>query len=113
MQTTQTLPAIIADNLRKARISCGKTQQEVGDILGITFQQVQKYEKNLNRVSAASLKQIADFTGKPITYFYNLQENPLPCYSSKKSSVLLQALANIKNRYARESLEKLIMELGR
>ncbi len=113
MTDTQTLPAIIADNLRKARVSCGKTQQEIGDLLGITFQQVQKYEKNLNRVSAASLKFIADYTGKPITYFYNVQESPVPSYSDKKCYILLQALANIKNKYARESLEKLIMELGK
>lgn len=114
MTSNQELPALIATNLRKARISCGKPQQEIGNLLGVTFQQIQKYEKNLSRISAASLKRIADFTGKPITYFYNIQENneTVP-YGSKKSYNLLQALSNIKDERIRKSLENLIIKLGK
>jgi transcriptional regulator with XRE-family HTH domain len=50
-------------NLRRARRDRGLSQAEVGDALGITFQQVQKYERGANRVSASMLVKAARFLG--------------------------------------------------
>jgi transcriptional regulator with XRE-family HTH domain len=50
-------------NLRRARRDRGMSQAEVGDALGITFQQVQKYERGANRVSASMLVKAARFLG--------------------------------------------------
>ncbi len=52
---------------RKAR---GLTQQELAKAIGITFQQIQKYEDGRNRVSASRLADIARAVGVPITFFY-------------------------------------------
>jgi transcriptional regulator with XRE-family HTH domain len=49
----------------------GMTQEELGDAIGVTFQQVQKYEKGANRISASSLQQIADMLGVPVAYFFD------------------------------------------
>lgn len=49
----------------------GMSQTEVADRLDLTFQQIQKYEKGVNRVGAGRLNQIADILGVPVTYFYD------------------------------------------
>jgi len=46
------------------------SQEKLGDFLGLTFQQVQKYEKGVNRIGAGRLFGIAQVLGVPITYFY-------------------------------------------
>ncbi|MGF7157215.1 transcriptional regulator with XRE-family HTH domain [Bartonella heixiaziensis] len=46
------------------------SQKELGLCLGITFQQIQKYEKGLNRISAGRLKDIADILSVPLSFFY-------------------------------------------
>jgi len=48
----------------------GLSQEKMGEMLGLTFQQVQKYEKGVNRIGAGRLYQIADILGVPISYFY-------------------------------------------
>lgn len=48
----------------------GMTQSEVGQAVGVTFQQLQKYERGYNRVSASRLHQIAGVLGLPITAFF-------------------------------------------
>ena len=51
------------------------TQEKLGELLNLTFQQVQKYEKGVNRISAGRLFEIASVLGVPITYFYEGAEN--------------------------------------
>lgn len=52
---TKELDAVIGQNIRNLRLKAGVTQEGLGEALGITFQQIQKYEKGANRVSAAAL----------------------------------------------------------
>jgi transcriptional regulator with XRE-family HTH domain len=47
------------------------TQEKLGELLGLTFQQVQKYEKGVNRVSAGRLYKISAVLEVPITYFFD------------------------------------------
>jgi len=49
----------------------GLSQAELGNALGVSFQQIQKYEKGAYRVSASRLEQIASFLGVPISFFFN------------------------------------------
>ena len=56
--------------VRDARSDKGWSQANLGDALGITFQQIQKYEKGVNRVSASTLYRIAKLLGKPIEWFF-------------------------------------------
>src|SRR5947209_12813103 len=67
---------IVADRIKAARIAADMSQEALGDASGVTFQQIQKYERGTNRVSADRLHQIADALGKPISYFFD--DAPLP-----------------------------------
>lgn len=61
----------IARRLRLARQAAGITQEAMGELLGLTFQQVQKYEKGTNRISAGRLSLVAEITGKDVAWFYD------------------------------------------
>ena len=57
---------IIAENVRTARVARNISQSDLGKPLGITFQQIQKYEKGTNRISAGRLVAIADVLQVPV-----------------------------------------------
>lgn len=52
------------------RMLIGMSQEKLGERLGLTFQQVQKYEKGSNRVSASRLYQMAQILGVPVQFFF-------------------------------------------
>src|SRR5262245_19502919 len=56
--------------MRERRMMLGMSQTELGAALGVTFQQIQKYERGVNRVSAATLQKLAATLKVPITYFF-------------------------------------------
>src|SRR5436309_232278 len=60
----------IGQKIRALRTAKEVSQVELGRALGVTFQQVQKYEKGANRVSAGRLQKIANMLDTPITFFY-------------------------------------------
>lgn len=53
------------------RMLVGMSQEKLGESLGLTFQQVQKYEKGANRIGASRLYQIARVLGVPVEFFYD------------------------------------------
>ncbi|KQV84273.1 helix-turn-helix transcriptional regulator [Rhizobium sp. Root1220] len=61
---------IVGRNVRTLRAKRRISQLELGDALGLTFQQIQKYEKGTNRVSASKLHQIAVFLGVDISALF-------------------------------------------
>ncbi|MGB9365959.1 MAG: helix-turn-helix transcriptional regulator [Xanthobacteraceae bacterium] len=61
----------IGRKIRALRLERGLSQSGLAERIGLTFQQVQKYEKGANRVSAGRLQQIADVLNVPITFFYS------------------------------------------
>jgi transcriptional regulator with XRE-family HTH domain len=60
----------VGQKLRARRIFLQMSQTDVADALGITFQQIQKYEKGMNRVGASRLQQISDVLGVSPFYFF-------------------------------------------
>jgi transcriptional regulator with XRE-family HTH domain len=60
----------IGRKIRALRLERGLSQSQLAEGIGLTFQQVQKYEKGANRVSAGRLQQVADLLHVPITYFF-------------------------------------------
>src|ERR1700737_4874620 len=60
----------IAKRVRALRLQRGLSQTELSDALGVTFQQVQKYERGMNRISAGRLFRIAETLEVPVTFFY-------------------------------------------
>jgi transcriptional regulator with XRE-family HTH domain len=58
--------------LRLMRIERGLSQTNLRDRVGITFQQIQKYENGSNRISAARLKEFAEILSAPLSYFFQM-----------------------------------------
>jgi len=61
----------VGNRVRMRRMLVGMSQEKLGNALGLTFQQVQKYEKGANRVSASRLYQMASTLGVPIQFFFD------------------------------------------
>ena len=61
----------VGARVRMRRLMLDMTQTELADGLGLTFQQVQKYEKGANRIGASRLQHIADILQVPISFFFD------------------------------------------
>jgi len=61
----------VGKRIRMRRLTVGQSQTWLGDQLGVTFQQVQKYEKGINRVGASRMQQMADVLEVPVSYFFD------------------------------------------
>jgi transcriptional regulator with XRE-family HTH domain len=83
----------VGSRIRMQRLLVGMTQQKLGDVIGLTFQQVQKYEKGANRVGASRLQQISLALGVTPGFFFEgapaaaggqraYEANPMPHYVS-------------------------------
>ncbi len=66
------IDVLIGKRIRHRRIAMGLTQKALGSFLGVSFQQIQKYEKSLNRVSASCLLEIATKLQVPISFFMRI-----------------------------------------
>jgi transcriptional regulator with XRE-family HTH domain len=71
------LDAVIGQRIRKARHLRGWSQEDLAQRLGVTFQQLQKYENAANRVTASRLYQIAKILNLPVAYFFG-ERNVIP-----------------------------------
>ncbi|MEM7022886.1 MAG: helix-turn-helix domain-containing protein [Pseudomonadota bacterium] len=80
--------------IRQRRIMLGLTQQQMADLIGVTYQQAHKYEKGINRVAAGRLYQMARVLGVDIGYFFEgLSENEA-LHSSPQQRMLLELARN-------------------
>jgi len=68
----------LAIKIRNLRLERGFSQEELGASLGVTFQQIQKYETAVNRVSLGTLAIIAEVLSVPITHFFDINDTPEP-----------------------------------
>jgi transcriptional regulator with XRE-family HTH domain len=69
-RSTTAVDAHIGQKIRARRILLGLSQTDLANAAGITFQQIQKYEKGANRVGASRLQQFSDALGVPPSYFF-------------------------------------------
>lgn len=60
----------VGSRVRMRRMMLGMSQEKLGDSLGLTFQQVQKYEKGTNRIGASRLQQISEILQVPVSFFF-------------------------------------------
>ncbi|MCA0400964.1 MAG: helix-turn-helix transcriptional regulator [Proteobacteria bacterium] len=61
----------VGSRVRMRRITVGMSQERLGEALGVTFQQIQKYEKGSNRISASRMQNIAQVLGVPVSFFFD------------------------------------------
>lgn len=64
----------LGHRIRLRRVEQGMSQDSLAQALGVSFQQVQKYEKGVNRVGTVRLEQIAKALNVPITFFFNIDK---------------------------------------
>jgi transcriptional regulator with XRE-family HTH domain len=84
----------VGSRVRMRRMMLSMSQEKLGDALGLTFQQVQKYEKGTNRIGASRLQQISTILQVPVAFFFEgapevpgsraqgFKEAPSPSYVS-------------------------------
>lgn len=60
----------VGSRVRMRRMMLAMSQEKLGDALGLTFQQVQKYEKGANRIGASRLQQISSILQVPVSFFF-------------------------------------------
>ncbi len=109
----------VGNRVRIRRMLIGMSQERLGDLLGLTFQQVQKYEKGVNRIGAGRLFEVARILNVPVDFFYdgvaeasgvNISEAAPPVMEFVSSGEGLQlALAFMKIRDAK--VRKRVLDL--
>ncbi len=110
--TNTNIREIIGNNLRYFRTNAGYTQQDLAAHLGITFQQVQKYEWGINRLSADDLYILANFLKIPIAYFF--QELQIVNHMQDNETLdFVRSIRAIENKVLRKIILKLITSLDK
>jgi transcriptional regulator with XRE-family HTH domain len=104
---------LVGQNIRICRLQKGMSQTELGQRIGVTFQQVQKYEKGANRVGASRLTLIADVLGVPLPTLFDgaatagqtaHDTSPRHLLAKPHSLRLLQAFDKVKDDGTRMAL---------
>lgn len=100
----------VGSRVRLRRTMLGMSQEKLGELLGLTFQQVQKYERGTNRVSASRLYDLARVLQVPISHFFE----GMPGRVAKASPALSQGLMEEPVVFQREEIDgRQAMELMR
>jgi transcriptional regulator with XRE-family HTH domain len=105
----------VGRRVRTQRLTKGMSQTELGNKIGVTFQQVQKYENGVNRIGAGRLSRIAEVLEVPVTYFFPDdsaavsapvpdEDSPFALLSTAGAIQLVRAYARIRDGRARHSL---------
>jgi transcriptional regulator with XRE-family HTH domain len=119
----------VGARVRMRRMMLSMSQEKLGDALGLTFQQVQKYEKGTNRIGASRLQHISHILQVPVSFFFEgapsvpghhappgMAESPSPAYVSEFLSTtdglaLTKAFMRIKNAKLRRRVVDLVEEI--
>ena len=103
---------LLGVKIRSRRVEANMSQEELGNALGVSFQQVQKYEKGVNRVSAVRLQEIAAALGEEISYFTQADSpatsNLISMLSDNASQRLLRAFHKIEDNLTRQRVVGLL-----
>ena len=122
----------VGTRVRLRRMLLGMSQEKLGEHLGLTFQQVQKYEKGVNRVGASRLFDLAKVLGVPVQFFYDeapvgvhgsvapmmgFAEQPSESYvveflGTREGLELNKAFARIKDPKVRRSIVEMVRALA-
>jgi len=87
--------ALVGQRIRERRRELRLSQTRLGEAIGVSFQQIQKYEKGINRISASRLNQVASALGVEPGYFYAGWDTHLAGLSEKEQQRLLGERADI------------------
>ncbi|KJC47381.1 Cro/Cl family transcriptional regulator [Bradyrhizobium sp. LTSP885] len=118
----------VGSRVRMRRIMLGMSQEKLGEALGLTFQQVQKYEKGTNRVGASRLQQISEILQVPVSFLFDggpsgiktadgFSEGSSPAYVSDflataEGLALTRAFTRISDGKLRRSIVELVEQIA-
>jgi transcriptional regulator with XRE-family HTH domain len=118
----------VGSRVRMRRIMLGMSQEKLGEALGLTFQQIQKYEKGTNRVGASRIQQIAEVLQVPVSFLFeggptsspgkdNFGEGTSPAYVSdflatSEGLALTRAFTRIADSKLRRSIVDLVEQIA-
>ncbi len=118
----------VGSRVRMRRIMLGMSQEKLGEALGLTFQQVQKYEKGTNRVGASRLQQISEILQVPVSFLFDggpsgaantggFSEGSSPAYVSdflatSEGLALTRAFTRITDAKMRRSIVDLVEQIA-
>lgn len=125
------IDAHVGTRVRLRRMLLGMSQEKLGEHLGLTFQQVQKYEKGVNRIGASRLFDLSRVLGVPVQFFYDeappglvaaeavtgFAERPADTYvvdflSTREGLELNKAFVKIADAKTRRAVVDLVRALG-
>jgi transcriptional regulator with XRE-family HTH domain len=112
---TQDIDRHVGARIRERRIMLGLTQQQLADLIGVTYQQAHKYERGINRVSAGRLFEVAQVLGVPVSYFFDGLEQGSERGISPRERMCLELARNfaqIPNERHQEALSQLARALA-
>jgi transcriptional regulator with XRE-family HTH domain len=105
----------VGARIRERRIMLGFSQQQMADLIGVTYQQAHKYERGINRISAGRLHEIAQVLGVPVGYFFEGLANQHGTDLSPRQRMCLELARNfssINNERHQEALSQLARVLA-
>jgi transcriptional regulator with XRE-family HTH domain len=114
-RSTAAIDDHVGARIRERRIMLGLTQQQLAEMIGVTYQQAHKYERGINRVSAGRLFEIARVLNAPITYFYEGLGEDKPRTVTPHQRMLLEIARNfaeIQNEKHQEAVSQLARALA-
>ena len=114
----------VGSRVRMRRMMLGMSQEKLADALGLTFQQIQKYEKGTNRISASRLQAISQILDTPVHFFFEgapqwgksaqgYGDSPSPSYvtdflTTSDGLALVKAFVKIKDATLRRSIVRMV-----
>jgi transcriptional regulator with XRE-family HTH domain len=123
-KTPNAIDVHVGSRIRMRRTMLGMSQEKLGESLGITFQQVQKYEKGANRVGASRLQHIAEVLSAPIPFFFEggpgatadsselTRDAATDFMSSRECVALATAFSAIEDKRVRQTILNLVQSLA-
>lgn len=116
----QKIDLIIGERLKKARKQQRLTQEDLAARLGISFQQIQKYENGKNRISFGRLYELSNYLSVPLDYFVkgistppeSALEEDMPNVSQKETDELLKVYYSLDDPKLRKNLLKLVKSMA-
>ncbi|MBB4112207.1 transcriptional regulator with XRE-family HTH domain [Rhizobium sp. BK226] len=128
VKTPNAIDSYVGARIRMRRQLLGMSQERLAEQIGVTFQQVQKYEKGINRIGASRLQRIADVLHTSVSFFFE-QENSEPLtlqgldlsansdpvaefLRTKEGLVLNRAFLKIADRNIRETVIALVKAMA-
>jgi transcriptional regulator with XRE-family HTH domain len=114
----------VGGRVRMRRIEIKMTQETLGDHIGLTFQQIQKYEKGMNRIGASRIQQIARVLKVPASYFFEdapgggeddgqtMTGGFLEFLGTRDGQTLIESFSKISDAELRRSVVNLVQRMA-